>query len=597
MLIKALCDYADRCEADRNDEAIPDGWCKQDVHFKINLSPDGELVSISDIRDKQTIPMKNGKEKEKLVPRKAVLPERTQKTCIDSNTIEHRPLYIFGLEFDKGSFAVSDKAGKSHIAFVKHELEFFKDLDSEICLAYRRFLEKWNPGSEAENPILLGLGKEYKGSYFRFALSGGKGFLDEDEQFREKYNRTFSEKKNSDQVDEADLQTCGILGEKLPVARIHDKIKFPGGNTVGCVLVGMKESAYESYGKTQSYNSNISEQAMKKYTATLNRLLADKTHRVIIDDMVILFFAMKADDSAECGLICDWFMPSSSDTEMALESMMKRAAEGRTGDTDFEINRDVTFYIAGLTPNSSRICQKFIYRDKFGKIIDNLLLHQQDLRINPDSKREIGFSRIKGELISPKSSNEKVSPPLMTSIILSALNGTNYPDYLLATVIRRVKTDSDEEKNHFIKINDTRIGIIKACINRKLRRAGKKEEFTMSLNLENKNPAYLCGRLFAVYEKIQRDSSGELNRTIKDSYFASACARPSGIMTKLSQLSQNHLRKLSEGSVIYYTKLIGEIMDGLDGGFPQTLDLDSQGSFIVGYYQQSRELYKSKDNK
>ena len=35
----------------------------------------------------------------------------------------------------------------------------------------------------------------------------------------------------------------------------------------------------------------------------------------------------------------------------------------------------------------------------------------------------------------------------------------------------------------------------------------------MALDLENKTPAYLCGRLFAVLEKLQQDASGgNLNR-------------------------------------------------------------------------------------
>ena len=180
----------------------------------------------------------------------------------------------------------------------------------------------------------------------------------------------------------------------------------------------------------------------------------------------------------------------------------------------------------------------------------------------------------------------------MTAIMLSAFNGTAYPTALLETVIRRVKTDSDDDKNHFIKLNDTRAGIIKACINRK----HKKEEITMSLNKQNTNPAYLCGRLFAVYEKIQQESSGGgLNRTIKDSYFSSACARPASIMTKLSLLANNHMRKLDKGEVRYFNMLIGEIMNGLNGEFPQTLDLDSQGRFIVGYYQQNKDFYTPKN--
>lgn len=116
----------------------------------------------------------------------------------------------------------------------------------------------------------------------------------------------------------------------------------------------------------------------------------------------------------------------------------------------------------------------------------------------------------------------------------------------------------------------------------------------MSWNEENKNPAYLCGGLFAVYEKIQQDSSGgNLNRTIKDSYFSSACSRPASVFPKLAKLAQNHMRKLSEGTEVYYNKLIGNITDGLSGEFPSTLTLDDQGRFIVGYYQMNKKLYTS----
>lgn len=91
-------------------------------------------------------------------------------------------------------------------------------------------------------------------------------------------------------------------------------------------------------------------------------------------------------------------------------------------------------------------------------------------------------------------------------------------------------------------------------------------------------------------EKIQQDASGGgLNRTIKDSYFASACSKPSTVFPKLYKLSQNHIKKLS--SPIFYNKLCGEILDGLDGKFPSTLSLDDQGRFIVGYAQQYRDLY------
>jgi len=320
--------------------------------------------------------------------------------------------------------------------------------------------------------------------------------------------------------------------------------------------------------------------------------------------MVVMYFAMKTDDSQECAWFGSQFedMPDFwKDTEddikeinLDLDKSFKQAQKGFASQ---DIDENAKFYVVGMTPNSSRICQKFIWRDKFGNVIQNLKQHQEDLHISPEYTKSISFSRIAKELISPKSSNEKVPPPLMTSVMLSAMQGTRYPETLLSAVIRRVKTDSDEENNHFIKLNAVRAGIIKACLNRKTRLSKQKEEITMAWDNSNQNPAYLCGSLFAVYEKIQKEASGDLNRTIKDSYFSSACARPSAIMPKLDKLSNYHLKKLSQGNQIYYQKLISQIMNNLESsGFPQTLDMDNQGRFIIGYYQMNQHLYTKKSN-
>ena len=48
--------------------------------------------------------------------------------------------------------------------------------------------------------------------------------------------------------------------------------------------------------------------------------------------------------------------------------------------------------------------------------------------INEKNTRPIYFGGIAKELISPKSTNEKVPSPLMSAIMLAALNNTKYPD-------------------------------------------------------------------------------------------------------------------------------------------------------------------------
>lgn len=116
----------------------------------------------------------------------------------------------------------------------------------------------------------------------------------------------------------------------------------------------------------------------------------------------------------------------------------------------------------------------------------------------------------------------------------------------------------------------------------------------MALDETNINQAYLCGRLFAVLEYTQKSSvSGTLNKTIKDSYFRSACVKPATVFPKLLMLAQNHLAKIE--NPLFLNKLITEISSKINGEFPQTLSLDEQGKFIIGYYHQTNSLYTKRE--
>ena len=200
------------------------------------------------------------------------------------------------------------------------------------------------------------------------------------------------------------------------------------------------------------------------------------------------------------------------------------------------------------------------------------------------SKKIKDYDRIRKEMISPKSKTETMNPALLSKLFESILYGRKYPMALLENVIRRIKTDRMD------RISEIRAGIIKACINRNY----EKEEIKMALDKENHGQAYLCGRLFAVLEKLQQDASGNsLNRTIKDAYFASASSKPAMVFPKLIKLAQNHLNKVK--SPVFYNKLIGEIINQLNGEFPDTLLLVDQGKFIIGYYQQYQSFFEKNE--
>jgi len=591
MLIKALCDYSAAANLCGDIEA----YYKQAIDFEILLALDGTVTAIQDLRK----PIEGTK---RYITPELLLPEqRGNTTVIYSYLIEHRREYIFGLEREKGknSFkTIPGKAGKKskHDTFCERNLPFFEEIDSDICKAYCNFIRTWNPDLQTENEILLQMGANFDNARFCFGLDGSPEImLHEDPRVKENYQALLLEEQKEKQATQ---QTgfCSILGERLPICEMHDKLKGIGSQAK-LVSFGKDQTdrnAFYSYGKSLGYNCNISEKAMKQYTAALNFLLADNGHHKNFGDMVVVYFAMKQNDTAECDAFSLLFGDFASDqketvdqeTEKDLNQVYNYAKTGVLKDLS-GMDPDSIFYVAGLTANSSRICTKFVVRNRFGVILEHVAAHQKDIRIL-ENQKPVSMYWIQKQLVSPKSKDAKVPPPLIAGLFASILNGTRYPDALLATVIARVKTDTDETQQK--KVNHIRAGLIKGCLNRK----AKKEEITMSLNLDNTNQAYLCGRLFAVLEKIQQDASGgNLNRTIKDSYFSSACSKPATVFPKLIQLSQNHLKKVEY--VLFYQKLCGDIIDQLEDAFPSTLSLDEQGKFIIGYYQQNKALYAKKE--
>lgn len=588
MLIHALCEYYDVLA--KAGKVLPDGYSTVKIHYLVSLTEDGRIDEIIKHQNKVV----TNKGKIKWEPKDIVMPQRTEKPGIDANIIEHRPLYLFGLNLVGDELTPEDKtskAKKSHEAFVEKNLKFLEGLDSPVINAYRNFLQNWNVEQEIDNESLLGIGKEYGKSGFVFCISGyPECLLHEDEQVKGRWQDCYrqSQKANT----EVYVSQCAVNGEKAPIARIHNKIKgIPGGLATGSVLIGYNNLSENSYGNEQSYNSNISEMVMKKYTEALNYLLSERKHRILLDDLTIVFWVMNPNEDYESKFMAMLMGQSdemdAEQTDGMLSALMNDAKDGKITRERLQsldmIQSDVDFYIVGLKPNSSRVAVKFIYRKKYADILWNIAKHQLDIQIS-EKMYPIPFWRIKSELISPKSKNEKVNPALASKLFEAIIYGRKYPVSLLETVIRRIKTDTDSN------INKVRAGIVKACINRNYSR----EEFKVALDKENCGQAYLCGRLFAVLEKLQQDASNNsLNRTIKEAYFASASSKPAIIFPKLIKLGQNHLNKVKYPT--FYNKLIGEIMEKLEGEFPETLLLVEQGKFIVGYYQQYQAFFEKNE--
>ena len=584
MILSSLCEYYGYLS--RGGKTLPKGYSDISITHTVSLSQDGNVVGV--------IPKLTLEGKKKIYPI-ARFPKRTEKTAIDANIVEHRPLYLFGLDANKEELFESDKAKKSHAAFVQKNVEFFEGLDHPLAKAFLEFVKNWDPSAETGNEHLLSIAKEYAQSRFAFTLEGRPDVMLQDlDEVKAKWGKISAAEQGEDEV----IAQCPVLGEELPVARLHNKIKgVRDGQSSGCSLVCFNNDSENSYGKEQSYNSAVSEKAMNQYTEALNHLMKEPLHNAYVSGtgMTIVHFAMTDDEKPyvrnfnRCVLLSkqEELEPPENETDREIEAAVKNTLYGTATTFDVRCKDNVEYCIFGLVPNASRLSVRFCYRNTFGVLRKNVERYHADFAIGEAGGAPPIWMACKS-LLRPMS-NEDIPSDYAQSFLDAILNGSPFPVKILSAAVRRVRTD--------FYVSDVRAGLIKACLVRKNNKY--KEVIKMGLNKDNHDAAYLCGRLFAVLEKIQKDSvpGVKLNRTVKDTYFTSASATPAAIFARMIPLSQKHLAKIeNEGAVRYLDNLVTDIINDI-AAFPKTLSLEEQAEFILGYYQQNKDLYTKKTEK
>ena len=587
-MLRSLCEYYDLLRSRPNSDLPQDGYSVvNNVGWNLVLLEGGSISAIlPHVKDVVV-----GK-KTKTVGLDETFPFRKSIPGIAAETIDHREKYLFGLEWDKEAqtLVARKKAVEAFEKCREVNLAFLDGLSDPLVAAYCAFLRRWQPERETQNAFLTTLGKAYQGAKFVITLYGAETQpLNSLPSVRERWERSLEPSPENEK--DAVIGQCAVSGKTGPLARLHDSVSgIKGGLATGVSLVCFNNSAFESYGREQSYNSSISVESMKKYTKALKYLVSSPKHKQIIDDMTILFWANTAGaEDPYLNVFSFAVFPSQEGlSDEDLQSVFERFAAGKMSDLT-GIDVSTQFYVLGIKPNSSRLSVKIFERNSFGKMMRNVMKHCKDLSFSPED-RQLSLWEIDRALQSPLT-NEAVDPALQAKLLLAVIKGTPYPQSMLTTAVRRCKTDHDDAKKKFYAVSSTRARIIKACLIRK--NIISEGEYNM-LQENSTDTAYNLGRLFAVLEKVQTEALGDINATIKDKYFASACATPYLVFPRLLKLAQPHLAKLDDGNRIYKDKLMQEILSKIDG-FPKTCDMQRQGMFILGYYQQKQKFYEKKD--
>ncbi len=392
---------------------------------------------------------------------------------------------------------------------------------------------------------------------------------------------------SSHQIGNGEAHVCLVTGVKGATARLHSKIPLQGNKFTS--LVSFKDGkGYDSYGHSQGINAPVSEEAEFAYSTALNHMLdRNSRNKFQIGSRTFVFWASNDDEAGRKTeeSIFDIFGFSDAeddDPNAKIEQVRKVFKAIYSGELNTSL--DDKFYILGLAPNAARIAVVYWAEIPLKEFAERINRHFEDMEITGANKPYMALRSILGAVtLGGKASD--ATPNLPDALVKSIFQGIPYPYTLFAECIRRIRAEQS--------IYTTRAAIIKAYLNR-LNNINE-QNIKVMLDKNNTNPGYLCGRLFAVLDKIQEDANNQ--HTIRERYMNSASATPSAVFATILNLSSHHSEKLNEGRNVFFDQLKQEIIDKIDAdGFPAHLDLQDQGRFFVGFYHQ-RQAFFTKNEK
>ena len=560
MILKALYDYYKRC-----DNLPAKGMEEKEIGFLIVLSPKGEFLRFEDCRI--------GKDHARLY---LVKKHVGRSSAAVANYLYDNSAYVLGY---------SEKSnGKEQLYFdtFKTQIEDIAEAfpDSNEILAVKAFYD--NSREEiiqtvSQDPLWEDIKKNLSKKYstFSFRIEGDL--------------RIVAEKKEILQLEEkdsSDATFCLVSGEYGVPVDTTTSTMIPGSQATAKLVAFQVNSGYDSYGKSKCGNAPISEDAEFAYTTALNSMLQKGSrNKFMLGTRTFVFWAANNNEASketeESLFELFGFSEEANDDPNAKIMKVRKVFESIYSGI-MKTGLDDKFYILGLAPNSARIAVVYWSETTLKDFAEKILRHFSYMEIHDTRKDKNPYMGIREIISSVTRKMSDATPNLPEAVVKSIFQGLPYPQTLYSACLRRIRAEQ--------KLTITRAAIIKAYLNRQ---SNNNKKIDIMLDKDNNNQGYLCGRLFAVLDKIQEDANNI--SSIRERYMNAASATPSAVFATILNLSVHHSEKLDGGRRIYFEKLKQEILDKVSAdGFPTHLDLQDQGRFFVGYYHQRQDFFTSK---
>lgn len=577
MILKALYDYYNRC----GDDIVPMDMAYVDFYYSIVLDEKGNFIRLEPLGGDSGLPLLTFR------------PEERTSAPVPHCMGDHAG-YILGLKEVKAKenfdyVKEMTRNEKTLTAFKKDIENYFNILpNNSFVQAIHAFYERFSLETiyTIKHDSHWGDFCKYLAKNITFSVIGINGYAASD-------NEIIQVKKQS-KSNENKKAICLITGVKeKPVSTTYSSFIL-GGKSNAKLVAFQVNSGYDSYGKKMGLNAPISEEAEFKYTTALLKLLSKNSrNKFRIGDRSFIFWASSDNEAAEQTEkslfdLLGYTEEEVDDPNAKIEQVRKVFTAIYSG--SLKTSLEDRFYILGLAPNSARIAVVYWSECSLKEFAGKILCHFKDMEIKDTRNDKKPYMGIKSMLsaVTLNGKQSEATPNLPEAVVKSIFQGMPYPFTLFSACIRRIRAEAGSKD----AIRIARMAIIKAYLNRT---NSNNKKIEIMLDKSNTNQGYLCGRLFAVLDKIQEDANGI--SSIRERYMNAASATPASVFATILNLSSHHMEKLSnDGKKIFFEKMKQEIIGKIPAsGFPAHLDLQDQGRFFIGYYHQRQEFFTKKE--
>ena len=357
-----------------------------------------------------------------------------------------------------------------------------------------------------------------------------------------------------------------------------------GGLAMGDVMVGFDKAAFASFGLEQSANAAMSEVAAQQYVDGLNDLI--RNHSRKLANALVLHWYKDTLPPEDDPLAFLMGMDSEDMTEAAALLAVRRLLVAiRSGERpDLGTNR---YFALTLSGAAGRVMVRDWMEGNFEDLAAHIERWFADMSITARDGHNLApnpkFMAVCGALVREL---KDLPAPTAATLWRSALTGLPIPQALMAQALARFRADLvDKDQPPF---NHARMGLLRTYFVRLI--PGGDPTMTPELNPDHPAPAYHCGRLLALFANLQRAALGDVGAGVVQRYYAAMSQTPGLRVGPLAANARNHLAKLEPKLAWWFENQIAEVMAHLGDGAPRILDLEGQGLFALGYYQQLAAL-------